>query len=112
MSEGKSVYIGSYLNFTHCPETCKPPDEQLKVILFPHDASKNCHQSHLSAHEQDDDFLNNLIQKGGLRVSHSRAIKAHSHIEIWNLRNQLWKINYGVASPWLIIVFPSCMLIA
>lgn len=64
------------------------------------------------AREQDDHFLNNVIQKGVLYFSYF-ITKVHiGIIEMWNLRNQLWKINSGVASLWLIIVFFSCMLIA
>lgn len=30
-------------------------------------------------------------------------------IETWNLRNQLWKINSGVASPWLVL-YANCWI--
>lgn len=66
----------------------------------------------VAAHEQDDDFLNNLIQKGVLHFFYFINESTYQLIEMWDLRNQLWKINSGVASLWLVIVFFSCMLIA
>lgn len=113
LSEDNSVFIDLYLNLSHHPETYKLPNELLKIILFPHNTTKNCHHSSHSALEQNDDFLNNLIQKGVLHVSYFRDMKAHIDIiEICNLRNQSWKMNCDVTSLWLIIVLFSCMLIA
>lgn len=103
-----SDFIDSYRHLTHCPETCKPPTVKNNVV------SPWCSKtvSIVAAREQDDDFLNNLIQKGVLHFSYFIMKVPISIIEMWNLRNQLWKINSVVASLWLVIVFFSCMLIA